>query len=193
MANPLLVFFVQVALILEFKLIDTVTAANFIDTPFIARCDVNIEPADMMYMMNRNVDQLSQKQIDHGCEGMLQLKKFTAQNADEGVDKLRMEIWKNAMRNAAKNGHPHACIGLVDFVLKGSEQRMPFAVEITVGAADRVRSGQGFECHSALMPGLKSEMPLSVQSNLEYVAVLSCFAFLLKQFQQRYEHAYPCR
>ncbi|PPQ85086.1 hypothetical protein CVT26_005604 [Gymnopilus dilepis] len=174
MANKVLLHHLEIALIMEFDIGSD--PDSFASSPFVAKCEVGIEPADMTYIMQLVMGRLSHDAVEKGCDGMLQVKKFTKLDKD-AIDETRMEIWKNAKENAKEKGFSNAPIGLVDFAIRDrteprveGEKRssLPFAVTITDDSLARVKAGAGFEYHSALMD-LSKQVPLSVQSAIDFM------------------------
>jgi hypothetical protein len=70
--NPLLSHFLQLAFVLKFKLNEKL----ILNKPFIARCDVSIDPADMTYIMRLVMGQVSDAELAQGTRRMLQIKSY---------------------------------------------------------------------------------------------------------------------
>ncbi|KAF8957173.1 hypothetical protein BDZ97DRAFT_118334 [Flammula alnicola] len=162
--NPLLNHFMQLAFIISFNLNEKL----ILDEPFIVRCDIAVEPADMMYVMRLVMGQLPPAERAQGTEGMLQIKSFLPLRASETIDRARMEIWKNTKTGNVERGFTKNAVGLVDFYMKGTEQTITYGVVIQDDAIRRVNEGVGFAMESALLPG-KSEVPLTRQSCLDFI------------------------
>ena len=164
MVNPLLSHFLQVAFVLEFKLNEKL----ILNKPFIARCDVSIDPADMSYIMRLVMGRISDAELSQGTQGMLQIKSFVPQENSQTLDQNRMGIWRNAKKGNEERGLIGRPVGLVDFYMKNTVQTLTVGILIQEDAVQRVDEGVGYQMESALLPG-RTDVKLSPQSCLEYV------------------------
>ena len=164
--NPLLNHFLQLAFVLEFKLNEKL----ILDEPFIARCDVSIDPADITFIMRLVMDRISDTERSQGTQGMLQLKSFIPQENSKTLDQNRMGIWRNVKKGNEERGLTGRPVGLVDFYMKGTVQTITAGILIQEDAVQRVNEGVGYQLASSLLPD-KKDVKLSRQSCLECVDI----------------------
>jgi hypothetical protein len=164
-ANPLLSHMLQMAFVCEFKLHEK----PIIDKPFIARCDVSIEPSDIAISLRLMMGQIARKDIT-SLEGMLHIKNFIPLDASHAVDATRLELWRSTKKGNAERGFLNAPVGLIDFHTNNTEQSVTFGMVIQNPAIARIKAGVGFETESAFLPG-KMTIPVSRDACLEYVAL----------------------
>lgn len=153
------------AFVCEFKLHEK----PIIDKPFIARCDISIEPSDITIPLRLMMGQIDRKDIT-SLEGMLHIKNFVPLDASHAVDATRLELWKNTKRENAERGFLNAPVGLIDFHTTNTEQSITFGMVVQDAAIGSIKAGVGFETESALLPG-KMTIPLSRDACLEYVTL----------------------
>ncbi|KJA23791.1 hypothetical protein HYPSUDRAFT_39638 [Hypholoma sublateritium FD-334 SS-4] len=163
-SNALLNHVLQIALALAFKLHEK----PIIGTPFIARCTVNVQPADVMYYMQTIMGRFTDEEVKKGMEGMLQILTLVPLDPHKDMDYARMELWKLSSRTAAERGNVGVPVGIVDMQMKGEVHSQSFGIAITDDAVKRARSGTGFEMESALLPGRK-QVPMSEQACIDFI------------------------
>jgi len=162
--NPLLSHFLQLAFVLEFKLHEKLIVSK----PFLARCDVSIDPADMTYIMRLVMGRVSDAELAQGTQGMLQIKSFIPQENSQTLDQNRMGIWRNVKKGNEERGLIGRPVGLVDFYMKNTVQTLTVGILIQEDAVERVNEGVGFQMESALLPG-RTDVKLSRQSCLDFI------------------------
>lgn len=167
-SNALLNHVLQVALVLAFKLHEK----PIIGTPFIARCTVNVQPADVMYYMQILMGRFTNEEVKKGMEGMLQISTLIPLDPHKDMDHARMELWKRCNRMAAERGYVGVPVCIVDVLMKGAVHSQSFGIAIYDDAVKRARE-DGFEMESALLPGRK-QVPMSEQACIEYVVRIFC-------------------
>ncbi|KAJ3517319.1 hypothetical protein NLJ89_g591 [Agrocybe chaxingu] len=211
MANPLLNHFLQLTFVVMFNLatppsntesdeaVDelvshtqklsfgdaTPNAGDWANRPFVAQCNVVIEPSDMSYLLKLVMGQLSPAERS-STEGMLQLRQFvpsvfsapaiptpnspsSPSNPARTLDKARFEIWRNTKAELERRGHAGQPVCLLDFCLPGeAKQSITFGMMIQEDAILRIKAGVGFAIESALMP-IRKEIPLSVTSCIDFI------------------------
>jgi hypothetical protein len=170
--NPLLSHILQLAFVLEFKLNKNL----ILNKPFVARCDVSIDPADMTYIMRLVMGRVNDAELAQGTQGMLQIKSFIPQENSETLDQNRMGIWRNVKKGNEERGLIGRPVGLVDFYMKNTVQTLTVGILIQEEAVQRVNEGVGFQMESALLEG-KTDLKLSPQSCLECVDIFSFFGY----------------
>ena len=150
------------AFICEFNLVEK----PIIDKPFIARCEVTIQPSDMTLPFRLMLGQINRDSLT-STEGLLRLKNFIPLDATHAIDETRLELWKNTRRGNAQQGFNNSPIGLIDFHTDDLEQSITYGIVIQPEAMDRAKEGTGFEMESAILPG-KTSVPLSASACIEY-------------------------
>lgn len=168
-SNALLNHILQVALVIAFKMHEK----PIIGSPFIARCTVTIQPADVMYYMQLLMGRFSDEEVKKGMEGMLQISSLVPLDPRKDMDRARLELWKLSGRTAAEHGQASVPVGIVDMQLKGEVHSQSFGIMISDDAVKRAQSA-GFEMESALLPG-RTQVPMSEQACIEYVNCLTVF------------------
>ncbi|KAF9474260.1 hypothetical protein BDN70DRAFT_884996 [Pholiota conissans] len=163
-ANPLLNHTLQVPFVLAFDL----RKNPILDQPLIARCDVQIEPSDMTYIMSLAFGRMSPAELAKGTEGMLQVKTFIPLDAEKAIDITRMEVWKNTKYPNKERGFAGNPTVLVDFHMKGTKQTITYGLVIEDSAIERVKAGAGFAMQSAIFGG-QTEVPLTTQACLDFI------------------------
>ena len=165
MANPLLVFYLQIALVLELNLIEN----PVIDKPVTARCELCRYPAGVEYEADSTIGQIKMKQ---GSKWMLQLKKLVALDAEEAVDAQRMVIWKEMKEKSEENGFLRAPVQvvLIEFAFGDREPGTPFALTISDAVIERMKSADS-EAGSATSSEWATDEQFSVKSSLRYATV----------------------
>ncbi|KAJ3506398.1 hypothetical protein NLJ89_g6890 [Agrocybe chaxingu] len=154
---------------------------NWDEVPFIAKCTVDLEPCD--YNDVNRV--LSGDVTDAECstiQGRLYLRdlcpsEFSAPPISPASisgsrppyqGKTRLELWRNAKtfrdQNPNQSKYP---ICLLDFVIPDANQLLTFVVPILSPAIVCVQEGRGCMFESAMMPGLRWDVPLSVDLCLQ--------------------------
>ncbi|PPQ84786.1 hypothetical protein CVT26_011346 [Gymnopilus dilepis] len=166
MANPLLVFYLQIALVLELDLIEN----PVIDKPVTARCELCRYPAGVEYEADSAIGQINMKQLKQGSKWMLQLKKLVALDAEEAVDAQRMVIWKEMKEKSEANGFLRAPVQvvLIEFAFGDREPGTPFALTISDAVIERMKSADS-EAESAISSEWATDEQFSVKSSLSNI------------------------
>ena len=142
-----------------------------IGKPFIARCDVTIQPSDITIPLRLMLGQIHRTDLTT-IEGLIHIKTFIPLDATDVMDGTRWQLWENVRKENAQLGYYNSPIALIDFHTNDSEQSITSSVVIQQEAIDRVKEGVGFEVESAILPG-RSSIPLSSTACIEYVTLFS--------------------
>ncbi|KAJ6573112.1 hypothetical protein DFH09DRAFT_1312375 [Mycena vulgaris] len=161
-SNPLLNTHLQACFILHFGLL----RRPQLDTPFMARIDIGIEPANMPDFFNIFIGQ----PVGDKVQGMLQVNGFTPLPAAAMADitPMRMKIWREARESANKNGFKGDSVGLVELANGEGEQTITLPVHIQKAAKELARQLPPWVMTSAIT-GKVTEAPFNIETCMEFM------------------------
>ncbi|KAJ7161895.1 hypothetical protein C8R43DRAFT_316048 [Mycena crocata] len=157
-SNPVLNTHLQACFILHFDLLNRPQ----LDTPFMARVDIGIEPADMPDFFNIFMDE----PVSDKMRGMLQVNAFTPMPREKMADltPMRKEIWRTARQSANKRDP----VGLVEFGNGESLQTFTFPVYIQSAAMDLARASSPWDMKSSIT-GQVTEAPFTIENCMQFM------------------------
>ena len=113
---------------------------TILDRPLIVRCDIAIDAEDLPLIFRIACRRQTPEDFPDGVQGMVQIKSFTALDANVAMDARRWKIWeeaktKNHLLDRALPVGKNAA-GLIDFHMEGTDQVLTYPLHILDGAID---------------------------------------------------------
>ncbi|KAJ7504839.1 hypothetical protein B0H11DRAFT_1979569 [Mycena galericulata] len=162
-SNKVLNTHIQACLIMHFDLL----RHPQLGTPFMARVDLGIEPADMPDFFDIFIGKPPRTEK---LKGMVQVNAFTPlpPAALAALTPMRKEIWRKARESADISGFGGDSIGLIELGNGESVQTITVPVHIQAEAMDLVRRSPPWEMKSAIT-GAVTEAPFNIETCMEFI------------------------
>ena len=117
--------FMEAFLMATFAVAFGLHSKMIVDRPFIARCDLAIDAADMSIIFNLTSGKQTPNDYPNGVEGMVQIKSFIPLDSATAIDARRRKIWEEArVKNHRLQPGPVGknAAALIDFHMEGTDQ-----------------------------------------------------------------------
>ncbi|KAJ7804352.1 hypothetical protein B0H14DRAFT_2884433 [Mycena olivaceomarginata] len=159
-ANSLLQAYLQACFVLDFDLL----RRPHLDSPFMARVDIAIEPADGPQFFRIF---LGEELPETKLQGMLQVNRFTPGKPAQ-ISPKSMTIWRELRDRVNADGFSRDPVGLVEFANGGTDNTITVAMHIQSPIMEMVEKADPFPYTSAITRKI-TIVPFTVEGCMEFI------------------------